>query len=395
MNKQLRQGHQALGVVLLLLALSGGLLYLPSLRGVLADARWLLRDVHILLGLAFTGLFLANRPFLLQHLASAAGNTGQWLKALLLLSAAGLIISGGYQALFWLGWVSSATAMNEAHRYLAALGVLLTVVHLVWQRSAGMPGDNADLSPEDQSEGRRSFIKKLLTLSVLLGTGAGLKWWQQLMSPGGDAPDPAVGEFKDCNKLTPPPAPAAQSLPPAGGGYQGRFRSYTVTKKPCATNENWSFHISGLVDKPLDYRWEEFVRLPRTVQVSDFHCVEGWSVRRVTYEGIPLAQLLDAAGVSAGARFVKFISGDGVYTDSLTLAQARLSDVMVAMLVDGKPIPSDLGGPAKLVVPQMFAYKSVKWLVGVELIAAPHTGYWEERGYPADAWAAGAPPKGL
>lgn len=390
-----KQGHQALGASLLLLALSGGLLYLPSLRGALADVRWLLRDVHILLGLAFTVLLAANGPFLLRHLASPAGVRGQWLKALLLVIAAGLIVSGGYQTLFWLGWAESATAMNEAHRYLAALGSLLALIHLVWQRSAGVSGEPAAEPPEDGNAGRRSFIRKLVALTVLLGTGAGLKWWQLLVSPGEGEPGPTpVGEFKDCNKLTPPPVPAAESLPPAGGGYQGRFRSYTVTKKPCATNANWSFRVSGLVDNPLVYHWEDFVRLPRVVQVSDFHCVEGWSVKRVTYEGIPLAQLLDAAGVGAGARFVKFVSGDGVYTDSLSIAQARLSDVMVAMLLDGKPIPSDLGGPAKLIVPRMFAYKSVKWLVGIELIATPHIGYWEERGYEADAWVAGKPPTG-
>ncbi|MDR3588295.1 MAG: molybdopterin-dependent oxidoreductase [Negativicutes bacterium] len=389
-----RRGHQALGAGLLLLAVSGGLLYLPSLRGALADVRWLLRDIHIMLGLAFTASLLANVPFLTRHLASPAGNSGQWLKALLLATAAGLIVSGGYQTLFWLGWAESATAMNEAHRWLAALGVILALIHLAWQRTADTPGGVVSLPPAEAGEGRRLFIKKLLALGVLFGAGAGLKWWQLLVNQAGNEPDPIPGGFKDCNRLTPPPAPAAQSLPPAGGGYQGQFRSYTITKKPCATNENWTFRISGLVDKPQAYRWEDFVRLPRTVQVSDFHCVEGWSVKRVTYEGIPLARLLDEAGVGAGARFVKFISGDGVYTDSLSLDQARMSDVMVAMLLDGNPIPSDLGGPAKLVVPRMYAYKSVKWLVGIELIAGPHAGYWEERGYPADAWVEGNPPKG-
>lgn len=394
MGWKVRQGHQALGLVLLLLAITGGLLYLPSLRGALADVRWLLRDIHILLGLIFTGLSLANIPFVLRHLDTAAGNTGQWLKALLALTAVGLMVSGIYLTVALLA-AATATAMNESHRFLAAAGVLLAAVHLLWQRSSSTTADHAGIPQEEASEGRRSFLKKILALSVLLATGAGLKWWDRLVNPGGnDGPGSTVGPFKDCNRLNPPPVPAAESQPPAGGGYRGKFRSYTVTKIPCATNDNWGFRVSGLVERPAVYRWEEFVRLPRKVQVSDFHCVEGWSVKQVTYEGIPLAQLLDSVGVAAGARFVKLISGDGVYTDSLTLDQARLGDVMVAMLLDGKPIPSDLGGPAKLVVPRMFAYKSVKWLVGIELIAEPHTGYWEERGYPADAWVAGAQPKG-
>jgi len=83
---------------------------------------------------------------------------------------------------------------------------------------------------------------------------------------------------------------------------------------------------------------------------------------------------------------VKFFSDDGVYTDALSLEQARMEDVMVALLIDGKAIPSDLGGPARLIVPQMFGYKAVKWLVGIELIQELHKGYWETRGYEVDAW---------
>ena len=95
---------------------------------------------------------------------------------------------------------------------------------------------------------------------------------------------------------------------------------------------------------------------------------------------------MQQAGVQPNAKTVKLYSGDGVYTDSLTLDQANMEDVMVALLHDGKPIPSDLGGPVRLVVPKMYTYKSVKWLNRIELIAGEHTGYWEERGYSTDAW---------
>lgn len=126
--------------------------------------------------------------------------------------------------------------------------------------------------------------------------------------------------------------------------------------------------------------------MKRTVQISDFHCVTGWSVYQCTWEGIPLKQLLAAAGVQASAKFVKFYSGDKVYTDALSLSQANGDDIMVAVLMDGKPIPQQLGGPVRLIVPQMYAYKSVKWLQGIELIEKEHMGYWEVRGYDNDAW---------
>jgi DMSO/TMAO reductase YedYZ molybdopterin-dependent catalytic subunit len=146
------------------------------------------------------------------------------------------------------------------------------------------------------------------------------------------------------------------------------------------------------VEKPQVLSWIDFLKLPRVVQVSDFHCVEGWSVFGVTYEGVRISDIFDRVGVKPQAKYVKFNSLDGVYTDALSLDQARLGDVMAAVLIDGKAIPSDLGGPVRLVVPQMFAYKAVKWLGGIELIDAPHKGYWEVRGYPVDGWA--KPPRG-
>jgi sulfoxide reductase catalytic subunit YedY len=122
------------------------------------------------------------------------------------------------------------------------------------------------------------------------------------------------------------------------------------------------------------------------VQVSDFHCVTGWSVYHNTWEGIPLSALLEMAGVQSIGKYVKFYSGDGVYTDCLSLETAKGEDIMVAVLHDGKPISADLGGPVRLIVPKMFAYKSVKWLQGIELVEEEHFGYWEVRGYDNDAW---------
>lgn len=149
----------------------------------------------------------------------------------------------------------------------------------------------------------------------------------------------------DANMLLPAPQPLPASAPPTGGGAVGQFRVYTVTPIPSYTNADWNFTIDGLVDKTFKWDWKQFVALKRTVQVSDFHCVTGWSVYKNTWEGIPLKELLKMAGVQSGAETVKLYSGDGVYTDTLTLEQADMDDVMVAVMHDGKPIPSDLGGP--------------------------------------------------
>ncbi|RIE01970.1 molybdopterin-dependent oxidoreductase [Cohnella faecalis] len=188
------------------------------------------------------------------------------------------------------------------------------------------------------------------------------------------------------NRMLPEPEPLPDSVRVIGGGAEGRFRVYTVTRLPSFDSQTWTFTLDGLVDRPAVWSWERFLAIARKVQVSDFHCVTGWSVYRNTWEGIPLSELLKLAGVNPKAKYVKFYSGDGEYTDALSLEQANMDDVMVAILHDGKPIHRDYGGPARLIVPKMYAYKSVKWLNRIELVDKPHTGYWEERGYDNDAW---------
>lgn len=190
----------------------------------------------------------------------------------------------------------------------------------------------------------------------------------------------------DGNRLSPLPTPDAKSAPPIGGGRRGDFRYYTVTEIPQITNDNFQFRIDGLVDRKASYRWEEFVALSRSVQVSDFHCVTGWSVYDVTWEGIPLKTFLQQAGVQSKANYVKFYSADGVYTDTLSIEQALMSDMLVAVLIDGELITQQNGGPVRLITPKMYAYKSVKWLNRIELIEKEHIGYWEQRGYDKDAW---------
>ncbi|MNC43678.1 Sulfoxide reductase catalytic subunit YedY precursor [compost metagenome] len=234
---------------------------------------------------------------------------------------------------------------------------------------------------------RRGFIKLAVGAGLAITVGPTFVRW---IGKSFQLPGSAEYAANNANTLLPDPVPLADSSPPIGGGAEGNFRVYTVTDIPAFDNSNWSFTINGLVDKTFTWNWEEFVRLQREVQVSDFHCVTGWSVYKNTWEGLPLYKLLDMAGVQNKASTVKFYSGDGVYTDSLTLAQARMEDMMVAVMHDGQPIPNQLGGPVRLITPQMYAYKSVKWLNRIELIEEDHVGYWEQRGYDKDAWVPGA-----
>ncbi|CAI6086474.1 Protein-methionine-sulfoxide reductase catalytic subunit MsrP [Paenibacillus sp. JJ-100] len=235
---------------------------------------------------------------------------------------------------------------------------------------------------------RRAFIRSAVGIGLAVTVGPTFISWIGKNLKINNSIDSMLEN--DPNRMIPLPQPLSASSPPIGGGAEGHFRVYTVTPIPSFSNANWSFRIDGLVERAQIWNWEQFLKLSRTVQVSDFHCVTGWSVYKNTWEGIPLKHFLEKAGVKPGAHSVKFYSADGVYTDAITMEQAQMDDIIISVMHDGKSIPADLGGPVRLVIPQMYAYKSVKWLNRIEVIDTEHIGYWEERGYDKDAWLSGA-----
>jgi DMSO/TMAO reductase YedYZ molybdopterin-dependent catalytic subunit len=165
------------------------------------------------------------------------------------------------------------------------------------------------------------------------------------------------------------------------------FRFYSVTRgAPTRTAATYRLGVSGLVDRPITYTLAELQAMPQVSLVRDFQCVTGWRVPQVHWRGVQLSHLIDAAGPSAGATALRLQSFDGTYTESLTLDQARLPDVIVALEMLGGPVSHDHGGPVRLYVAPMYGYKSVKWLSGIELTADVVPGYWEHRGYDVDGF---------
>ena len=388
--KAQRRLHQLLGILFVILALTGALMNSEALRGSIADFRFALRGVHLVAGAMFCIGFFANIPYLWAFRCGTPDGLNRreylWL---LLVVCAGLIISGGgLLAALQLGWLGPGSSrLYEMHMVTALFGALIASPHLFYsivkrRRQAAEVKNTVVAEP---NPGRRSFLRYVIGGILFAGVGVAWRWLGQHAAT---IKTETLAIFAQCNKMTPAPIPLPESSPPKGGGYTGKFKVYKIDPQiPCATSADWKFTVSGLVDKPQSFTWEEFLKLPRVVQVSDFHCVEGWSVYTITYEGVRLSDLLERVGVKPQAKYVKFYSAEKIYTDALSLEQARLPDVMAAVLLDGSEIPSDLGGPARLVIPQMYAYKAVKWLVGMELTDAPHKGYWEVRGYPVDAWA--------
>jgi len=167
----------------------------------------------------------------------------------------------------------------------------------------------------------------------------------------------------------------------------GRFRIYSVVGSlPHRSAEEYRLSVGGLVTRPLSLSVPDLQSMPAVRLVKDFQCVTGWRVHQVPWTGVRLADVLDAAGVGPGARAVRFTSFDGLYTESLTLDQARRPDVIVAYAMEDKPVSSAHGGPVRMYVAPMYGYKSCKWLSAIEVVDRVVPGYWEVRGYDVDAW---------
>ncbi|TFE28937.1 molybdopterin-dependent oxidoreductase [Cohnella luojiensis] len=413
-GRQLADLHRWNGWIVLILTITGLLLAWGAVRGWLdGHFRNPVKQIHIILGVLSGVLILLYIPLMKRHLKQIRQRPKQkgnlsFVMALLV----GWLLSG---IVLWQirrfppEWANGALLVHDLLTYVGVPYIIYhSVTRIKWMKK---PERRAIKTSEDSSVpvprtpeiaahsgssreepapwiNRRQFLK--YSLGAALTVAVAPTFFRWLTSNAGSSLTGVPGGMKEVsdetNRMLPNPTPLPDSVNVVGGGAKGRFQVYTVTPLPTFDSATWSFTINGLVEKPANWNWEQFLALARTVQVSDFHCVTGWSVYKNTWEGIPLSALLKQAGVKSTAKHVKFYSGDGVYTDTLTLEQANMDDVLVAVLHDGKPIHRDYGGPVRLIVPKMYAYKSVKWLDRIELIDKEHIGYWEQRGYDTDAW---------
>jgi DMSO/TMAO reductase YedYZ molybdopterin-dependent catalytic subunit len=178
------------------------------------------------------------------------------------------------------------------------------------------------------------------------------------------------------------PVESLVPLLPSGG-----WRIYTVSGSlPRFDEESWRLQVGGHVRKPVSLSYRELLALPKAEQVSTFHCVTGWSVDNVKWGGVRLNDVLATAQPLPSAHALEFVSAEKPYVDSLTVEQAGLHDVMLAYEMDGRPLSRAHGAPLRLVIPEMYGYKNVKWLAGINLVPRALDGYWEELGYDRDAW---------
>lgn len=169
---------------------------------------------------------------------------------------------------------------------------------------------------------------------------------------------------------------------PAG---QSRTRKWPVLDAygpPRIDSASWKLSLFGLVNQPLDLEWPHFQSLPRVKVFSDFHCVTRWSRLGNLWEGVSTRTLMDlAGGPSPDARYVLAYGYDGGWTTNLPIEEFLADDALVATHHDGEPLTLEHGGPARLIIPRLYAWKSAKWLAGIEFLSQDKAGFWERNGY--------------
>ena len=179
-------------------------------------------------------------------------------------------------------------------------------------------------------------------------------------------------------------SPVANAVAPI---FPSGWRIYTISgHMPVFDPATWRLSIGGLVEQPVSLTYDDLRSLPRAEQVSTFHCVTGWTVKDVHWGDVRIHDVLAHARPLGSGHALQFVSMEVPYVDYLTLRQASLPDVMLAYEMDGRPLPREHGAPVRLVIPEMYGYKGVKWLQGIDVVPAAVDGYWEQLGYDRDAW---------
>ena len=144
--------------------------------------------------------------------------------------------------------------------------------------------------------------------------------------------------------------------------------------------EQWSFEIKGLVKQPVRWTWNEFRKLPSRFYTVDIHCVTKWTRLDTQWEGVSLDTLFQAVEIDPKARFLVAFS-DGDYTTNLPLDDVTGGKAFIGFSFGGAPLAPEHGGPARLVVPHLYFWKSAKWVRGLNLMERDEPGFWESLGY--------------
>ncbi|WP_142846974.1 sulfite oxidase-like oxidoreductase [Telmatospirillum sp. J64-1] len=173
--------------------------------------------------------------------------------------------------------------------------------------------------------------------------------------------------------------PSRERLPPG----QRLVKDWPVLDlgiHPEIAPDDWSLTVGGLVEAPLRWDWAAFMSQPQAESVSDIHCVTSWSRFDNRWTGVATRHLIDLVKPRPETRFVLLKSFDG-YTTNLPFENFAAEDALIAHSWEGKPLSREHGGPARLVVPSLYFWKSAKWLRAIAFAERDEPGYWEKLGY--------------
>jgi DMSO/TMAO reductase YedYZ molybdopterin-dependent catalytic subunit len=169
-------------------------------------------------------------------------------------------------------------------------------------------------------------------------------------------------------------------LPPGQYDVGADWPVLSAEVTPAIDTADWTFTVDGLVERPVTWTWDEIHALPPSEYHGDIHCVTTWSKLDMSFAGVSVDTLLHAAGPRPTAAYVMARSHTG-YTTNLPLADVTRGRAWVVWEVDGGPLDPEHGGPARLLVPHLYFWKSAKWVSGLELRDHDAPGFWEHNGY--------------
>jgi DMSO/TMAO reductase YedYZ molybdopterin-dependent catalytic subunit len=171
----------------------------------------------------------------------------------------------------------------------------------------------------------------------------------------------------------------ADRIPP-GQHLVDDFPVLTAGVTPRVDTANWKFTVKIGPKKVKVWNWQEFDLLPKTKMTADIHCVTAWSKLNTLWEGVTIDDILTDSGIARPTDFVLAHSYDG-YSTNIPLSDLSSGKAMIALSYDGKPLPRDHGGPARLLVPHLYFWKSAKWVNALQFTSSEEAGFWELRGY--------------
>jgi DMSO/TMAO reductase YedYZ molybdopterin-dependent catalytic subunit len=218
---------------------------------------------------------------------------------------------------------------------------------------------------------RRQFVKSAVAGTALMALGGAL-----VRLAGDDLTRAARAEARSDGRKRLPPGQRALDKLRAMGGEEGD-----------GDVRNFKLRVHGLVKSPFEIDYAGLLKLPVVEREADVHCVTGWSLIGGLWKGVQIATLADKAGMKSEARFVIFEAAHG-YTANAPLREATADAAMVTYRLNGKPLALEHGAPVRGLVPDLYFWKSAKWITGIRFVKADEPGYWETRGYNnhADPW---------